>query len=123
MEHLDYESFKNKIFDPEKESTQRFYIGKEPCIVDFYTKWCTPCKEVDKYLQKISEETSRKVKIYKIDCEKEKEIAEKLKISSFPHLLFLKSNQLPKSLIGLYPNKYIQEIVEKELLNKGEIYI
>ena len=116
MEQLDYERFKNKIFDPEKESTQRFYIGKEPCIVDFYTKWCTPCKEVDKYLQKISEETSGKVKIYKVDCEKEKDITQKLKITSYPHLLFLKSNELPKSLIGLYLYKYIQEIVQNQLL-------
>lgn len=116
IEHLNYNGFKNKIFDPEKEISQRFYVGDEPCIVDFYTSWCTPCKDVGKWLEKISDETSGKVKIYKVDCEKEKDIAEKLKIFSFPHLYFLKSNQLPKSLIGLYPYKYIQEIVQNELL-------
>lgn len=117
MEHLDYKEFKNKIFDPKKETNQRLYIGEEPCIVDFYTSWCTPCKDVEKWLQKISDETSGEVKIYKVDCEKEKEIAKSLNISSFPHLYFLKPNQLPKSLVGLYPYKYIQEIVENELLD------
>ncbi len=116
MEHLDYDTFKKKIFDPEKENSQRYYNGEQPCIIDFYTSWCIPCKDVEKWLLKISEETSGKIKIYKINCEKEKDIAQKLNINSYPYLLFLKSNQLPKSLIGLYPYQYIQKIVQSELL-------
>lgn len=116
MEHLDYISFNQLITDIDNDNSNRKYKGEMPCIIDFYTTWCHPCKDVDQWLHKISEEFDGKIIIYKIDCEKEKSLAEKLNICSYPHLMFMKSNELPKSIIGLYPYQYLREMVSNELL-------
>lgn len=115
MEHLDYISFNELFSDINKPG--RKYKGDMPCIIDFYKTWCQPCKDIEQWLHKIHEEFDGKIKIYKIDCEKEKALAEKLNICSYPHLMFMKSNELPKSLIGLYPYHYIREVVYSELLS------
>jgi thioredoxin len=116
MIHLDYDNFNKYIFDLENPPTHRKYSDETPCIIDFYTPWCTPCKDVDKWLQLIADEHKGKIKIFKIDCDKEKNIAQKLNITSYPHLLLLKNNQQPKSIIGLYPFQYLQNIIQTELL-------
>lgn len=116
MEHLDYISFNQLITDIDIDKSQRKYKGEMPCIIDFYTSWCQPCKDVDLWLKKIHNEFEGKIKIYKIDCEKEKSLAEKLNVCSYPHLMFMKTNELPKSIIGLYPYRYLREMISNELL-------
>ncbi len=114
MTHLNYTKFKDQIFDIDSENT--FYKGDLPCVIDFYTSWCNPCKDVEKWLQQLNLEYGNRIQFYKIDCEKEKELAEKLNVSSFPHIMLMKNNQAPKSLIGLYSYNYIKEVLHNEFL-------
>jgi len=74
MEHLTKQTFQEKVFDFEKNKEWSF-AGDIPCIVDFYADWCGPCKMVAPVLEDLSKEFAGKINIYKVDTEKEQELA------------------------------------------------
>ena len=74
VEHLTLESFKTKIFDFDKNTEWKFE-GDKPAVIDFYADWCGPCKMVAPILDELSKEYEGKIDIYKVDTEKERELA------------------------------------------------
>lgn len=99
VEHLTLQSFKEKIFDFEKNKEWNFN-GDTPVLIDFYASWCGPCKAVAPILEELSKEYDGKVKIYKIDTEKEMELAGMFGIRSIPSLLFIPKEGQPQMAQG-----------------------
>ena len=112
MEHLTKESFKQKVFDFEKEKDWKF-TGPRPCIIDFYADWCGPCKMVAPVLEELSKEYEGKVDIYKVDTESEQELASVFGIRSIPSILFVPMDGQPQMSMGAMPKQsFIQAINE-----------
>jgi len=99
MEKLDKKAFVEKVFDFEKEKEWK-YRGTLPAIIDFYADWCGPCKMVAPILEKISKEYDGKLHIYKIDTDKEQELAGAFGIQSIPSILFIPQNDEPQMSRG-----------------------
>lgn len=99
MEKLDKKAFIEKVFDFEKEKEWK-YLGTQPAIVDFYADWCGPCKMVTPILEKLSAEYAGKVAIYKVDTDKEQELAGSFGIQSIPSLLFIPLKGEPQMARG-----------------------
>ena len=70
------------------DDIQQYFDGSHRrVILDFYADWCGPCKMVAPVLEELSQEYDGKVDIYKIDTEKEQELAGAFGISSIPSIL------------------------------------
>lgn len=104
VEHLTLETFKSKVFDFEKHQDWTFE-GIRPCIIDFYADWCGPCKMVAPILEELAKEYEGKVDVYKIDTEKERELAGVFGIQSIPSLLFVPLNGQPQMAQGALPKE------------------
>lgn len=115
MENLTKETFKEKIFDFEKEKEWKFK-GEKPCIIDFYADWCGPCKMLTPVLEELSKEYSGKVDIYKIDTEKEQELSAMFGIQSIPTILFVPKNGSPQMAKGALPKQSFVKAIE-DILN------
>ncbi len=119
MEKLDKKAFIEKVFDFESEKEWK-YRGTLPAIVDFYADWCGPCKMVTPILEKISKEYDGKLQIYKVDTDKEQDLAGAFGIQSIPSLLFIPQKGEPQMARGALGreafDKAIKDIlgVEKE---------
>ncbi len=114
MQHLTLENFKEKVFDFEKNKEWKFE-GDKPCIIDFYADWCGPCKMVAPILEELSEEYKGKVDIYKIDTEKEKELAGMFGIRSIPTLLFVPTEGQPQMATGALPKPEMKKAIAQVL--------
>ncbi len=117
IEHLNKESFKEKVFNFDNNKEWKFE-GSKPCLIDFYADWCAPCKMVTPILEELSEEYDGKINIYKIDTEKEQELAGLFGIQSIPSLLFVPKEDQPQMAMGALPKdsfvKAIKDVLKVE---------
>ena len=110
MEKLDKKAFIEKVFDFEKEKEWK-YLGEMPAIVDFYADWCGPCKMVTPILEKLSAEYAGKVAIYKVDTDKEQELAGSFGIQSIPSLLFIPQKGEPQMARGALSREAFEKAI------------
>ncbi len=102
IEHLTKDTFLTKVFNFEENKKWKFE-GHKPCVIDFYTDWCGPCKVVAPILEELSDKYEGKLDIYKIDTEAEKELAAIFGIRSIPSLLFVPVDKEPQMAMGALP--------------------
>ena len=78
--HVTKADFLTKVADYEKNPTDWKYLGDKPAIIDFYASWCGPCKMIAPVLEELAAQYDGEVYIYKVDTEKEQELASVFKI-------------------------------------------
>lgn len=112
---LTTETFKNKVMDYENNSQWKF-LGKRPAIVDFYATWCGPCKATAPVLESLAKSYQEQLDVYKVDIDKEPELAQVFGISSIPALLFIPVDGLPTLQVGAIQKPELEKIVKTVLL-------
>lgn len=114
MEHLTKQTFMEKVYDFESNQDWK-YEGNLPCIIDFYADWCAPCRMVAPILEDLAREYDGKITVYKIDTEKEQELASMFGIRSIPSLLFVPMEGKPQMAMGALPKEAFKEAIQSVL--------
>ena len=113
--YLTTAQFRERIFDY-TESKEWQYKGDKPCVIDFYTTWCGPCKRLAPIMEELSQTYCDQVIFYKADTERERELAYVFGINSIPQVLYIPTEGKPLLLKGLYPKENIVRIIDEFLL-------
>ncbi len=113
-EKLTTDEFKQKVFNWDENSEWK-YEGDLPAIVDFYADWCGPCKMVGPILEEISQTYEGKLHVYKVDTDKEQELASAFGIQSIPSLLFIPMNDKPQMAAGALPKAQLEQVIKDVL--------
>lgn len=114
--YLTTEQFKTRVFDYATEREWK-YKGDKPCVIDFYTTWCGPCKRLAPIMEELSQTYCDRVVFYKVDTERERDLAYQFQINSIPQVLYIPVGGKPILLKGLYPKETIVNIIEDKLLS------
>ncbi|HZL08863.1 MAG TPA: thioredoxin domain-containing protein [Prolixibacteraceae bacterium] len=122
-EKLTKAMFIQKVWDYTKSPDDFKYLGSKPAIIDFYADWCGPCKIASPILDEIGSEYDGKIQVYKIDTDKEHELAQVFGISGIPAFLYIPANGKPVMMSGIGRSKedtkkMFIENIEKYLLVK-----
>ena len=78
-------------------------ISKGNVLVDFFATWCGPCKMLAPELEEIKD----KVKIVKIDVDKNQNLCKKYGIMSVPTLIYFKTKDDFITSTGYMPKENI----------------
>ena len=116
--HLTKAEFLAKVMNYEKNPQEWIYLGDKPCLIDFYASWCGPCKRLAPVLDELAQEYAGEIYIYKIDTEKERELAAVFGVRSIPTLLFCPMGENPQIAQGALPKEQLKEAIDKVLLKK-----
>ena len=97
----------SKIIDT-KVFNEEVLKSSEKVLVDFYADWCGPCR----MLGPILDELSKDYNIYKINVDKDSELAQSYGIMSIPCMIVFKDGKEVERLIGLHSKSEILEILK-----------
>lgn len=99
--HLTKQDFLEKVMNYEKNQSEWVYEGDLPALIDFYADWCAPCRQAAPILEELASEYQGKIHIYKVDTEKEQELAAVFGIQSIPAFLFVPQDGRPTMSSGI----------------------
>ena len=117
MEHLTLTTFKQKISESGLSGGDApwHYKGTRPCIIDFYADWCAPCRALAPVLEQIAGDYAGKLDIYKVNTEKETELASMFGVRSIPSLLFVPPQGKPQISAGAMPKGALEHTIKDVL--------
>lgn len=116
--HLTKAEFLAKVANYEASQGEFNYLGSKPCLLDFYAPWCGPCKTIAPILEELGEQYKDQIYIYKIDTEKEQELAAAFGIKSIPTLIFVPLDGQPQLVQGALPKEQLIRAIEDLLIKK-----
>ncbi len=122
--HISKADFLKLVMDYEKNKEIWVFKGEKPCLIDFYADWCAPCRITSPILEDLAKQYAGKINIYKVDVDKEQELAALFGVQSIPTFLFcpMEGNPTISSGIANSPEAtkmlFIRQI--EELLLKKE---
>ena len=117
-EHLTVATFKEKVFDYEKNPDTWTFEGDLPCIVDFYADWCKPCKLIAPIMEELATEYEGKINVYKVNTEQQRELSSVFGIRSIPAVLFIPMKGQPQMSTGALPKESFKQAIDEFLLGQ-----
>lgn len=85
-----------------------------PVLVDFFATWCGPCQMLMPVLKEVKDNMGERVKILKIDVDKNKELASQFQVRGVPTMmLFQNGKQLWRQSGVLTKDEIIRTIIGK----------
>lgn len=84
-------------------------------LIDFSAEWCGPCKAQAPILHQIAQELGERIKIIKIDVDKNREIAARYQVQGVPTLALFKNGQLLWRQSGLIDKARLLAIIQQYL--------
>lgn len=115
--HLTKAEFLQKVVNYEANPNEWKYLGDKPAIVDFWATWCPPCRAIAPVLEGLAKEYAGKIYIYKVDVDKEQELASAFGIQSIPTLLFIPMNGDPKMEVGALSKDAFKDKIDNFMLS------
>lgn len=86
-----------------------------PVLVDFYADWCGPCKTLSPIVQQVSSALHGRVKVIKVNVDKNQSAAMKYQIRGVPTLILFREGKMLWRQSGVMQKNALQRTIEQYL--------
>ncbi len=117
VKELNAKEFNTMVYDVKADGLT--YLGDKPAIVDFTATWCGPCQRIAPILEELAAEYADDIVIYKVDIDKERDLAKAFNVSSIPAVLYIPGgSEEPVMTVGSRSKDKFKEEIGRLLLKK-----
>ena len=89
--------------------------AKMPCLADFYSERCPPCRRLAPTIEKLAEKYRGRAVVCKINTDAAPQLARQFGIRSIPAVLLFEGGRETRRLIGLRPQADYEKILDQTL--------
>lgn len=86
-----------------------------PVVVEFWAEWCGPCHRIAPLVQEIASEYDGRLKVAKMDVDRNPSIATRYGVRGIPTLILFKRGQPVERLVGYMPKPQLVARIEPHL--------
>jgi thioredoxin 1 len=104
---------------PKSKTFQELIEGNTPVLVDFFAEWCGPCKMMQPILEDTAKQLGGKVKILKVDVDRNPLAASRFQVRGVPTLVLFSKGEVVWRQSGVVPAHQLLQIIESTLLAKA----
>lgn len=97
------------------ETFNNIISGNELVLVDFYATWCGPCKMMHPVLDTLKQNMGDKVRIVKIDVDRNEAAAAQYGIQAVPTLMLMRNAKVLWRQSGALPLDALTQVINQNL--------
>ena len=86
---------------------------KTPVLVDFFAEWCGPCKAQSPVIKELAQEVDGKVRVLKIDIDKNQAVAQRYNVRGVPTLVLFIEGQIVWRQSGVQSKSQLLEVIKQ----------
>ncbi len=94
---------------------QEVLKSDQPVVIDFWAAWCGPCRALAPVVDEIAKEYQGRVKVAKMDVDKNQATPQRYGVRGIPTLLVFKGGQVREQIVGYVPKETIEKALQKNL--------
>ena len=106
--------FVSDVSDAEFES--KVLQSDTPVLVDFWAAWCGPCRALAPVVDAVAEEYNGKLKVMKMDVDRNNMTPGRYGIRGIPALLLFKDGKVAEQIVGFVPKDTIDPTLKRVLV-------
>jgi thioredoxin 1/putative thioredoxin len=96
----------------ERDFEREVLRSDKPVLVDFYADWCGPCKTMEPEVAAIAHELEGKAKVVKVNVDRAKTIAARLRIQSVPTTMVFAGGRIAAAEAGALRRAQLRQMIE-----------
>ena len=100
----------------DQQSKKEVKSGEVIVILEFFAEWCGPCRMTAPIMKSLAKEYDGKIVIYKVNVDKEKELAALFNATSIPLFVFIPMNGEPQLFRCAADKATYQKAIDEFLL-------
>ena len=106
--------FVTEVTDSEFEA--KVLKSDTPVLVDFWAAWCGPCRALAPVVDQVATEYNGKLKVMKMDVDKNNMTPGRYGIRGIPALLVFKGGKVAEQIVGYVPKDTIDDTLKRVLV-------
>ena len=92
---------------------QQLINDDKPLLVDFFAEWCGPCKVQTPILKQAKDTLGDRIRIIKIDVDKNPEVAQHFHVQGVPTLILFKKGEIKWRQSGVVTANTLIQLIDQ----------